>query len=426
LTNLRTVKTKFFNFLVLCLIMIIVPTCLISKTIEKSLIPKSYINASISSDSDNIESDFKAWLSSFKKTAIQKGISDITYDSATENITYNKKMIKFDRRQAEFTKQIWEYLDIAVSDLRVKNGKNSYFSNRELLLKIEKKYDVDLKIVMGIWGLESAYGHRRGNINTIEALATLAFDGRRKTFFEEQLIASLRILERGDTTLVLMQGSWAGAMGHTQFIPTSYLAYSEDFNGDGFADVWSDDPSDALASTANYLNKHGWKRGQPWALEVILPNDFDYLLLGKNNKNKVTYWESIGVRQINGDKLIDYGNSSIILPAGYKGPAFIIYDNFHVLEKYNASLAYVMGVGHLGDRIMGGQNFHKNWPKEEDALSLEEKKILQTYLLKEGYKIGKIDGMVGPNTISAIRAYQNKLGKIPDGFATKSLLMKMQ
>ena len=279
---------------------------------------------------------------------------------------------------------------------------------------------------MGIWGLESAYGHRRGNINTIEALATLAFDGRRKTFFEEQLIASLRILERGDTTLVSMQGSWAGAMGHTQFIPTSYLAYSEDFNGDGFADVWSDDPSDALASTANYLNKHGWKRGQPWALEVILPNDFDYLLLGKNNKSKVTYWDSIGVRQINGDKLIDYGNSSIILPAGYKGPAFIIYDNFHVLEKYNASLAYVMGVGHLGDRIMGGQNFHKNWPKDEDALSLEEKKILQTYLLKEGYKIGKIDGMVGPNTISAIRAYQNKLGKIPDGFATKSLLMKMQ
>ena len=390
------------------------------------MIPKSYIKASISSDSDNIESDFKAWLSSFKKTAIQKGISDITYDSATENITYNKKMIKFDRRQAEFTKQIWEYLDIAVSDLRVKNGKNSYFSNRELLLKIEKKYDVDLKIVMGIWGLESAYGHRRGNINTIEALATLAFDGRRKTFFEEQLIASLRILERGDTTLVSMQGSWAGAMGHTQFIPTSYLAYSEDFNGDGFADVWSDDPSDALASTANYLKKHGWKRGQPWALEVKLPNDFDYLLLGKNNKSKVTYWDSIGVRQINGDKLIDYGNSSIILPAGYKGPAFIIYDNFHVLEKYNASLAYVMGVGHLGDRIMGGQNFHKNWPKDEDALSLEEKKILQTYLLKEGYKIGKIDGMVGPNTISAIRAYQNKLGKIPDGFATKSLLMKMQ
>ena len=426
MTNLRTVKTKFFNFLVLCLIMIIVPTCLISKTIEKSLIPKSYIKASISSDSDNIESDFKAWLSSFKKTAIQKGISDITYDSATENITYNKKMIKFDRRQAEFTKQIWEYLDIAVSDLRVKNGKNSYFSNRALLLKIEKKYDVDLKIVMGIWGLESAYGHRRGNINTIEALATLAFDGRRKTFFEEQLIASLRILERGDTTLVAMQGSWAGAMGHTQFIPTSYLAYSEDFNGDGFADVWSDDPSDALASTANYLNKHGWKKGQPWAMEVILPNDFDYLLLGKNNKNKVTYWDSIGVRQINGDKLIDYGNSSIILPAGYKGPAFIIYDNFHVLEKYNASLAYVMGVGHLGDRIMGGQNFHKNWPKDEDALFLEEKKILQTYLLKEGYKIGKIDGMVGPNTISAIRAYQNKLGKIPDGFATKSLLMKMQ
>ena len=140
----------------------------------------------------------------------------------------------------------------------------------------------------------------------------------------------------------------------------------------------------------------------------------------------MTYWDSIGVRQINGDKLIDYGNSSIILPAGYKGPAFIIYDNFHVLEKYNASLAYVMGVGHLGDRIMGGQNFHKNWPKDEDALSLEEKKILQTYLLKEGYKIGKIDGMVGPNTISAIRAYQNKLGKIPDGFATKSLLMKMQ
>ena len=168
-------------------------------------------------------------------------------------------------------------------------------------------------------------GFRRGSTNTIEALATLAFDGRRRKFFEEQLIASLKILERGDTTLNKMQGSWAGAMGHTQFIPTSYLTYAEDFNGDGLVEIWSDDPTDALASTANYLNQHGWIKGQPWGLEIILPNDFDYILLGKENKNKVSYWNSLGVRQVNGNYVKDYGNSSIILPAGYRGAAFVIF-----------------------------------------------------------------------------------------------------
>jgi membrane-bound lytic murein transglycosylase B len=403
-----------------------IPTLLFSKTVEKSLIPNSYIHVSSQINQNNANVAFEAWVILFKETAIEKGISATLYDKAMENVIYNEKLIKLDRKQSEFTKQIWEYLEIAVSDQRVKNGQNAYLKNADLLIKIQNYYDVDLKIILGIWGLESAYGFRRGNTNTIEALATLAFDGRRKNFFEEQLIAALRILERGDTTLNKMQGSWAGAMGHTQFIPTSYLTYAEDFNDDGLVEIWSDDPTDALASTANYLKKHGWVKEQPWGLEIILPNGFNYLLLGKEIKKKVSYWNSLGIRQINGNHIKDYGNASIILPAGHRGAAFVIFDNFHVLEKYNASLAYVMGVGHLGDRIMGGNKFHKSWPVDENALSSNEKKILQRYLLEDGYEIGKVDGMIGPKTILAIRSYQRKLGKIPDGFATKALLKEMQ
>jgi membrane-bound lytic murein transglycosylase B len=426
LTDLNITKIKFYFYLPLFMILISIPTLLFSKSVDKSLRPKPYIQVSSQVNKNNVGLAFEAWILSFKETALEKGISATLYDKAMKNITYNEKLIKLDRKQSEFTKQIWEYLEIAVSNQRIKNGQSAYLKNVDLLNKIQNHYDVDLKIILGIWGLESAYGFRRGSTNTIEALATLAFDGRRRKFFEEQLIASLRILERGDTTLNKMQGSWAGAMGHTQFIPTSYLAYAEDFNGDGLVEVWSDDPTDALASTANYLNQHGWIKGQPWGLEIILPNDFDYILLGKENKNKVSYWNSLGVRQVNGNYVKDYGNSSIILPAGHRGAAFVIFSNFHVLEKYNASLAYVMGVGHLGDRIMGGRKFHKSWPIDENALSSNEKKMLQRYLLEDGYEIGKIDGMIGPKTISAIRVYQRKLGKIPDGFATKSLLKEMQ
>ncbi len=405
------------------------PLDVFSKTVEKSLIPKFLVqDYSILSkqDSEKIQLEFMNWIASFREKALANGISSKLFDSLMPEIKYNENLIKLDRKQSEFTKQIWEYLDIAVSNRRIENGKKAYQKNKTIIREIEDYYNVDAKTIIGIWGLESSYGVQKGDTKTIQALATLAFDGRRRLFFEEQLIAALMILERGDISFNDMKGSWAGAMGHTQFIPTSYLTYAQDFNDDGRAEIWSSDPTDALASTANYLNKHGWVKGHPWGLEVKLPDTFDYHLIGKKKKKSIIYWSSLGVKLVNGDSLPDYGDASIILPAGHTGVALIIFDNFHVLEKYNTSLAYVLGVGHLGDRIMNGESFQNKWPRDEKALSTEEKKELQEFLLRNGYNIGKVDGMIGSKTIGAIRSVQSKLGQIPDGFATQKFLNSLK
>ncbi|RZV98597.1 MAG: lytic murein transglycosylase, partial [Rhodobacteraceae bacterium] len=207
---------------------------------------------------------FERWIGGFRGRAIGQGIRPAVFDAAFQGVRYDTEVIQRDRNQSEFTKQIWEYLDSAVSETRVRNGKAALRDNRRLLAEIEARYGVEAEVVVAIWGLESAYGAYKGNTPIIAALATLAFDGRRGRFFEEQLIAALRILQAGDVRARDMTGSWAGAMGHTQFIPTSYLAYAQDFRGDGRRDIWSDDPTDALASTAAYLARFGWTKGQPW------------------------------------------------------------------------------------------------------------------------------------------------------------------
>jgi len=369
---------------------------------------------------------FGLWIRAFRKRALADGISGAVYDRAFKGVKYNTKVIEKDRNQSEFTKQIWEYLDTATSAARVKNGKAAYRQNRNLLKRIEKKYKVDAKVVLAIWGLESAYGTHMGDINIIESLATLAYDGRRRRFFEAQLLDALRILQSGDVRASNMTGSWAGAMGHTQFIPSSYLEYAQDFRGDGRRDIWQNDPADALASTANYLARHGWTKGQPWGLEVALPAGFNYGLTSAHTKKKVSFWRSLGVQTVSGKRLPDYGLSSILLPAGAKGAAFIIFENFHVLETYNTADAYVIAVGHLGDLIMGGPPIKAHWPRGEKALSFKQKKQMQRLLGRRGFKTDKIDGIVGPNTIAAIRAYQASIGATPDGYATTDLLKRLR
>jgi len=369
---------------------------------------------------------FGLWIRAFRKRALADGISGAVYDRAFKGVKYNIKVIEKDRNQSEFTKQIWEYLDTATSDARVSNGKAAYRQYRNLFKRIEKKYKVDAKVVLAIWGLESAYGTHMGDINIIESLATLAYDGRRRRFFEAQLLDALRILQSGDVRASNMTGSWAGAMGHTQFIPSSYLEYAQDFRGDGRRDIWQNDPADALASTANYLARHGWTKGQPWGLEVALPAGFDYGLTSARTKKKVSFWRSLGVRTVAGKRLPDYGLSSILLPAGAKGAAFIIFENFHVLETYNTADAYVIAVGHLGDLIMGGPPIKASWPRGEKALSFKQKKQMQRLLGRRGFKTDKIDGIVGPNTIAAIRAYQASIGVTPDGYATTDLLNRLR
>ena len=372
------------------------------------------------------QQSFATWISGFKARAQRQGIRKSTLDKAFRSATYLPDVIAKDRNQSEFTKQIWDYLDSAASPTRVKNGKNALRAHSNSLEKIERKYGVDKHVVAAIWGVESAYGQTRGDVPVISALATLAFDGRRGKFFEAQLIAALEILQAGDTTASRMKGSWAGAMGHTQFIPTSFLAFAVDGDGDGKRDIWSNDPTDALASTAAYLSKHGWNKGQPWGVEVRLPSGFDYSSARRDNKKLPSTWAKLGVIGVDGGQVRDFGHASILLPAGASGAAFMIFDNFAVLERYNKADAYVIGVGHLSDRLKGGREIQASWPRGYKPLSFTEKKKMQRILKRKGFLDDKVDGIVGPNTINAIRAFQTSIGATPDGYPSQKLLENLR
>lgn len=368
----------------------------------------------------NTYSTFADWKNSFRARSADKGISGATFDRAFAGISVNDRVIELDGRQAEFTKAIWEYLDSAVSETRIKNGKEKAALHAETLRQIEATYGVESKIVLAIWGLESAYGFNYGSIPVIESLATLAYEGRRRGFAEEQLIEALRIIQSGDISPERMIGSWAGAMGHTQFIPTSFQSYAVDFTGDGRRDVWSDDPADALASTANYLARFGWQTGAPWGVEIRLPAGFNYALAGQSIRRPVSDWRGMGVTTIDGSSLPDHGEAAIVLPAGANGPAFAVYKNFRVIKRYNNATSYAMAVGHLGDRIDGSAPFAQPWPRGDRPLSRSQKQDMQRRLTQLGFDTKGVDGIIGPNSINAIRAFQSARGLVPDGYASSS------
>ena len=371
-------------------------------------------------------SDFGTWLGEFRQRAEARGIVRDTLNRAFAGVTFDPDAIRRDRNQAEFTKPIWEYLNTAVSSARVSNGQAAMNQHRAVLDRIEAQYGVDKQVVVAIWGLESAYGSYRGNDSTIRSLATLAYDARRKEFFEEQLMQALHILQDSHVTPDRMKGSWAGAMGHTQFMPTSFQEHAVDFTGDGKRDIWSDDPSDALASTANYLRHFGWTKGQPWGVEVRLPSSFDFMLANRNVMKSPEEWAALGITDMDGRAVPDHGEASILLPAGGKGTAFMIFSNFDVIERYNTADAYVIGVGHLSDRIVGKPAIKGDWPRGDRALTFTERKELQQRLTSKGYDTQKIDGRIGPLTINAVRAYQVAEGIQPDGYASLRLLERLR
>ena len=377
-------------------------------------------------DSSEKDAQFQQWLGSMRARAVAQGISGATFDIAFRGVRYDPDVIKRDRNQSEFTKTIWEYLDSAASDTRVANGKDALRTHRATLEAIEARYGVDKEVVVAVWGLESNYGTFRGKSDVIQSLATLAYDGRRGAFFESQLIAALRILQSGDTDPRSMTGSWAGAMGHTQFIPTSYLEYAVDFTGDGKRDIWSDDPSDALASTAAYLAKFGWRKGQPWGVEVTLPSGFDYALANRKITRTPANWARLGVVGVNGARVPNHGAASILLPAGSQGAAFMVFANFAVVERYNAADAYVIGVGHLSDRIKGGPKIAAAWPRGDRALTFSERKEMQQRLTARGYDTQGVDGRIGPKTVEAVRGFQRSRGVAPDGYASLELLKALR
>jgi len=367
---------------------------------------------------------YDAWVAGFRNRATAKGISTATIDRAFRGAGYLPDVIERDRNQTEFKRSLEDYLAIAASDDRISTGKAMLNKYGAVLNRIDAKYRVEPQIVTAIWGLESRYGTRRGNVPVVSALSTLSYDGRRGAFFESQLIAALKILQNGDTTPGNMTGSWAGAMGHTQFIPTSYLAYAVDFTGDGRRDIWSEDPTDALASAAAYLNRSGWTRGQPWGVEVKLPAGFAGPF-GRGTTRSTASWAAQGVRDMNGRTVPDHGPASIIIPSGASGPAFMTFRNFTVITRYNNSESYVIGIGHLADRIVGGPPIRGSFPPDAQGMTLEDRKELQTRLTAAGFDTQGADGVIGSNTTSAITSYQRSKGLPVTGAPSQELLRKL-
>ena len=368
----------------------------------------------------------QAWVAAFRGRALAAGISAATFDQAMRGVRYDPKIIERDRNQAEFTKTIWDYLDTAVSDLRIANGRAALSKWDGALSQIEARYGVEKEIITAIWGLESAYGTFRGSTSVINGLATLAYDARRAAFFENELIEALKILDSGDTTPARMQGSWAGAMGHTQFMPSSWQKHAVDFDGDGKRNIWEDDPRDALASTGAYLKHFGWTKGQPWGVEVRLPDRFDYTMADREKLKRPSDWAAMGIAPVTDTFDDRHGLASILLPGGAEGAAFMIFSNFAVLEKYNTADAYVIGVGHLADRIGGAGAIEHSWPRRLRALTKDERIELQERLTAAGFDTVKIDAKMGPLTINAVRRFQLSQGIKPDGYPSLSVLERLR
>lgn len=333
---------------------------------------------------------YDTWVRGFRSRAAGQGISTSTLNAAFRGTGYLPGVVKRDRNQVEFTRTLEDYLAIAASEERVSKGRAALARHRNTLAAIEARYGVPAEVVTAVWGLESFYGERRGNVPVISATSTLAYDGRRGAFFEKQLLAALKIIQNGDIPASRLTGSWAGAMGHTQFIPTSYEAFAVDFTGDGRRDIWSDDPSDSLASTAAYLSRNGWTQGRKWGGEV-------------------------------GNEAPE---GSIIQPQE-GGPRFAVTSNFDVIKRYNNSDSYAIGVGHLSDRIAGGGPIRGSFPPDKNGLTKDDRQRLQQRLTAKGFDTGGADGVIGPKSIAAISAYQSSIGVPATGTPSPELLRSL-
>lgn len=365
--------------------------------------------------------NFAQWLNEFRRYAAGQGISEATLASALDGVRYRERVIELDRYQPEFVRPIWEYLDSAVSSTRIANGQEKLGEHRETAQQMQQRYGIPAEIVVAIWGIESNYGSNFGDFSTLEALATLAYDGRRRDFARGELLAALRIIDQGDISAEQMKGSWAGAMGHTQFIPSSFEAYAVDGDNNGRRDIWGSIP-DVMASTANYLARANWQTGQPWGAEVVLPTSFDY---SQTERRSSAEWAAQGVRAVNGE-LPNFDSAAIIVPAGAEGPSFLVGPNFRSILRYNNATSYALAVATLADAIAGREGISQSWPRDQAPLTRDDVRSLQQRLNSAGYSVGTADGIMGPNTQQGLRAFQRDQGLTPDGFATQSLLERLR
>jgi membrane-bound lytic murein transglycosylase B len=368
---------------------------------------------------------FEEWRSLLRSDAIAAGIDAGLFDRAFAGVTPDPKVIAADSNQPEFSRPVWEYLDGALSPIRVAQGRVLKAQHRPTLKAIRSAYAVDHEVLIAIWGMESNFGSNIGSNNVIRSLATLAYDGRRQAFWRSQLLAALQILQSGDSPSQKLVGSWAGAMGQTQFMPTTFNQYAVDFDGDGRRDLWHS-TADALASAAHYLHNSGWDNGQPWGFEVTLPSSFDYALADPEVRRSLEQWRALGIKAVNPVDAREDNLASLFLPAGHRGPAFLLLNNFRSILKYNNSTAYALAIGLLSDALDGEPGVQAAWPRSDRQLGRSERIELQERLASIGLEPGPADGIIGANTRKAVRTYQLRLGHPADGYPSYELLQQLR
>ena len=366
--------------------------------------------------------DFQNWLQALRNEARAAGISDTTLEAALKDIKLAARVIERDRSQFEFTRTFLTYLGKCVTDERIKRGRKLLVEHRILLDKVYAQFHVPPRYIVALWGVETNFGDNIGSFSVIDALVNLAYDRRRSSFFRSQLIDALEIIDNGHISPDTMKGSWAGAMGQMQFMPSTFVKYAIDFTGDSRKDIWHSLP-DAFGSAANYLSDIGWRSGKLWGREVLLPDDFDLMLATINTKKKVAAWSALGVRRANGNNLpqVDM-EGSIVLPQGHKGPAFLVYDNFRIILEWNRSINYAICVGHLADRLAGLPEIANGKNADNEPLSRFEIKEIQWNLNFLGFEAGSVDGLLGANTKAAVRAFQAEHSLPADGYPSIGLL----
>jgi membrane-bound lytic murein transglycosylase B len=393
----------------------------------KKILVLLIVASPLAAGSAQADAKFEAFIQGIWPRAKAAGIPRELFDAAFSGVTEpDPAVLKLASTQPEFTSTTSAYLSKAVTAIRIDSGQQLKASDAALLSAIEKKYGVDRHILLGIWGMESNFGKDKGSMGVMRSLATLSYAGRKKKYANEQIIAALKILKKGMRSPRDFTGSWAAAMGHTQFIPTSYLSYAVDWTGDGQKDIWGS-KEDALASTANYLAKSGWKSDRPWGWEVKLPGNFNKALIGRTKWRPIAEWMKLGITPANGGSFnAPQADAFVMIPQGIEGPAFLVTKNFQAIMAYNFSHSYAIAVGHLGDRIRGAGPFVGSWPDVTYDLSFAQRVELQRRLSGLGFETGGNDGRFGARTYEAIIAYQKSVGLPLDGKPSAKLLERLK
>ncbi len=369
--------------------------------------------------------EFDNCLNSLRAPARAAGVQDATFAQHTQGLVPDMTVIDRLNFQPEFRTAIWDYMAGLVDEERVEQGKALMAQHAETLARVNERFGVDAATVVAVWGVESNFGQSFGKSPLVQSLGTLSCFGRRQAYFRGEFFATLRILQAGHIAPERLVGSWAGAFGHTQFMPSTFERLAVDFDGDGKADLM-DSTTDALASTANFLSKAGWQTGQPWGFEVKLPEGFAVAGEGRRTKRAMSEWTARGVQRVDGTALPANGSAGLLTLAGAQGPAFLVMRNFDALYSYNAAESYGLAIAHLSDRLRGGGTFVTPWPTDDPGISRAERRELQTLLIQRGHDIGAVDGMLGDKSRTAIRAEQERLGQEPSGRAGQKLLRALR